>query len=540
MYKLLIVDDEEFVRESIAKAIDWKKLGFSEVCQAENGLQALEVASKENPDLVLADIKMPFMNGLEFTENLKKVQPDVMVAIMTGYDDFKFAQKGIDLGVISYILKPVGVASLTEKMREIVNELDHRRMEKRHLDKIKSQLQQSLPLLKERFLNMLICTPGDKRDLEKRAAFLDISLKSGSYAVCIVDPDLSECSIGDVEAYKFAIKNIVSETIGEDKPVFCDNTGNIVLVFTLKDLDDSAEMRINVVETLSIIKINVNALFHIPLTASIGILVHDYTGLYSSYMEALSALECRYILGKNKIYDIGDLDYHSTAFYYPFDDCSNFIDAVKSANEGDMEKYLANVCAFLKNETGTTSVNIKMVFTEMVTNLLKLLTQLKEINYEDWTAGFSLFHSIQKLRTVDEISTTVLHFAKRVAVNLNNLRMTSSKNLISKVISHVQEKYGEESLSLVTVAEYAAVSAGYLSILFKKETGQNFVDYLTQVRMDKAKVLLRTTDLKSYEVAYRTGFSNSNYFSYAFKKYTGLSPSEYKNIPGAINSGRQE
>jgi two-component system response regulator YesN len=531
MYKLLIVDDEEFVRSSIATAIDWNALGFSEVRQAENGLQALEIALDFKPDLMLADIKMPFMNGLELTEKLKEKKSETMVAIMTGYDDFKFAQKGIDLGIISYILKPVGIASLTEKIQEIKLELDIKNRERKYLEKVRKQLLQSLPLLKERFLNILVCSPEQKGDVSDKMEFMELSLEPGLYTVCIIEPDLSNCNNNDVELYNFAIKNIVTETIGGENPVFCDNSGRTVAVFFNPETEDEKEMRGYIAETLNIIQTNINQIFNLQITSSIGITVSNYHELNASYTEAQTALECRYILGKNKVYDIYDLDYHKTNFRYPFEDCSLLIDAVKIADVNRIAEYISLISEFLKNQKSTSAINIKMVYTEIVTNLLKLLTKVKETNIETWSGGFSLFDSIQKVGTIEEISDAVLSFALKVSNELNTLMVTSNKNLVDRVIDFVGKNYAEDDLSLTSVAAFSAVSSGYLSVLFKKETGQNFIDFLTQVRMEKAKIMLRTTDLKSYEVADQTGFNNSHYFSYAFKKYTGVSPSEFKNLP---------
>jgi Response regulator containing CheY-like receiver domain and AraC-type DNA-binding domain len=530
-YKLLIVDDEEFIRSSISDSIDWNTLGFSNVEQAENGEQALDITERCKPDLVITDIKMPFMSGLELTEKLKKRDPEIMVAIMTGYDDFKFAQKGIDLGVVSYILKPVGIASLTKIIGELKRSLDKNAREKKHLEKTRQQLMRSLPLLKEHFYKRFVCNPYQTGDLQKYANLLDLPDLCGPFIACVLEPDFSGLSIDDIELYNYAIKNIASDTIGNDKPIFCSDDSKIGMVFVLPAREEQRYWRQNIAETLKIIKLHVNEIFKISLTAGIGTTVDDFCDLHCSYSKALSVLDCRYTLGKNKIYDVNDMDYQKTGFCYPAEDCSKFVEAVKIADENAMTLYMGNIKRFLSDHKEVATANIKMVFVEVVTNLLKLLTEIKGISRETWSDGFMLFETIQRSGTVEEISGTIMRFAHKISAELYATRSSSNKKLIGRVTAYLLENYADETLSLATAASFAAVSSGYLSAIFKKETGRHFIDYLTEVRMEKAKQLLRTTDMRAYEISFKTGFSNSNYFSYAFKKYTGISPSDFKNLP---------
>jgi two-component system response regulator YesN len=258
MYKILIVDDEELVRRSIIRIVDWKALGFTEVYEAENGVDALKIALEVSPHLVLTDIRMPFMDGLQLTSKLKEQLPSTHIVILSGHDEFTYAQDAIGLGVLDYILKPLGAAALTAKMQAIRQTLDEDYQEKQYLAKVQTQLHQSLPLLKENFLNTLVCTPGSKIGLASRLNFLDIPLAKGPFAISVIEPDLSDISPSDIEVYNFSVKNIALETVGVNHPVFSENSGKVVIAFCIPALPAETDKRNSIIETLNVLQKSIN------------------------------------------------------------------------------------------------------------------------------------------------------------------------------------------------------------------------------------------------------------------------------------------
>lgn len=529
MYKILIVEDEEFVRTSIVQLINWRELGFSVVLQAENGAVGLETAIMEKPDLVLADIRMPEMDGLSFTMKLKEILPETVVAFMTGYDDIDYAKKGIEMGIARYISKPIGIESLTKILKELKEKLDKMQHQKNYLEKTWNQLHQSLPLLKERYYKRLVYKPSQISQLVRNMQLFDIPLPSESFSVCILAPDFIDLSSFDIELYNYAIKNLVNDTLGGDCPLFFNENGQMVIVFSGLDITNEQDEIEKITEILNIIKTNINSIFGFSITAALGTIVSAFENLNQSYNEALSALDCRYLVGNNQIYYIKDIGYHA-GFYYPADTCTNLIEAVKTDQENEIEAHLNEITEFFETSSNVSPNNIKLVYAEIAINLLKLMTQLTDLNQDLWKDGFKLFESIQKNTTIRDMSLKMMNFAQAVAGELKSAKSMSNQLFINKVISFIKKNYFDENLKLTTAAANISISSGYLSALFKKETGQNFSDFLTQVRIDNAKYLLKNTDKKTYEIAFETGFSNPNYFSYAFKKNTGLSPSEYKDL----------
>jgi two-component system response regulator YesN len=529
LYKILIVDDEDIVRNSIASLIDWKSLGFDEVYQAENGMVALDMAVKFKPDVVLTDIRMPFMDGLELSARLREQIPSVNIVILSGHDEFKYAKEAMTYGVLDYLLKPIGPDSLSEKMAEIKDKLDAIKNEQAYLEKMRSQIHQSLPLLTEKFLNSIITNNFVKKTYPNMLEFLAIPLNEGPFLVSVIEPDTSETSENDSELYLFAVQNIAKESLPPSNPIFTDSEGRIVIIFSLDPSFSQEASHESVLELLNIMSTNVNLYLKIKMTASMGSIVSKLGNIYMSYNEALSALECKYTLGKNKIYDINDMNYVESAIVYPHDAFSEFLNAVKSTNQDLIKNASQSITAALKSEQVISIANIKLVFIEIITSLLKLLAITKGTSRSVWTEGLSLFGELDRLDTIDSFAETVTGYALKVSSELSLSRAKGSNSIVSNVVDYLMKNYQQEDISLLSAAKYASVNPSYLSTLFKKETGKNFVDYLNRVRIDKAIDLLRTTDLKAYEIAGLTGFANPHYFSILFKKMIGVSPSEFKS-----------
>lgn len=250
--------------------------------------------------------------------------------------------------------------------------------------------------------------------------------------------------------------------------------------------------------------------------------------LNQAYRDAKKALECKYSLGSNNVYDIGDLNYLEQSFYYPHQEMSYLKKSIKIGNTEEIRKAVHEIFYIEEKKRSLSGKNVKMIYIEVVTSLLKELSALKEVSEAIWNRGFELYQKFEQFGSLKEMEEELSSFACDIRDEMNSAQTNSGMQVIDKVKEYVMNNYKDPELSLGKVAEFASVSTGYLSGLFKKESGTNFIKYLTDVRMEKSMQLLRTTDMKTYEIAYETGFSNPHYFSISFKKYTGISPSEFR------------
>ena len=526
MYAVLIVDDEPLVRKSIVKIIDWYSLGFSSIYEAEDGLEALEICRKCKIDLVLTDIVMPFMDGMELSKVLTKEFPETNIVILTGHEDFEYAKQSVDLGVKNYILKPVGAANLYHKMQEICHKLKLEANQKEYIARMRNQIHRSLQILQEKFLYTLVCRGQIPADLEERVKSLELPLKAQNYRIGVAEPVYEGVNQADIELFKFTAQNIVYSSVGDRHCTFDDYDGHIVVVF---QTDAYEEEHTIVYDTMQVIQEAIRSILKIGVTCAIGPVVSQRTELVNSYRSALKALECKYSLGYDRIYDFRDLHYSQDVYFYPYEEIDLLIDGIRSCNAEKIRGAMEHLYEKCGQENGLSLNAIKTSLIEVTSALFRDLSGEADLPDELWSEGMKIFQKIESAKSLKEMMAPVEKFALQAAGRLHEQLGSRGADVVKRVKQYVEENYADPEISLTTAADYIAVSSGYLSSMFKKATGTNFVKYLTDARMEKAQELLRRTDQKTYEVAYATGFSDPHYFSIAFKKYAGMSPSDFRN-----------
>lgn len=526
-YSLLIVDDEELVRSAIGRIIDWRSLGFTKILEAEDGEEALKICRKNKIHLVMTDIVMPFMDGMELSHILSEEFPDIHIVILTGHEEFQYAKKSIQYGVKNYILKPIGAESLYKEMKGICEMLHMQRNQKQYIAKMRSQLHESLPILREKFLYSLVCTSYyGRKDHVQRIQSLDIPLYSQAYIVGIIETDVSTVDMNDMELYLFAIKNICMDTVGNQHCVFDDNNRSVIIF----NLDRYGEEYQNIAyDTMEVILKAIQITMKIPSAGALGGRVKKVHELHQSYCEAIRALECRYIMGYDQIYDIHDINYMDSVFTYPTDEIKQFIDSMKFKSYSQMKDAIERIEKVCRKNRNFSIANIKMIYFELLNSIMKELFGVKNGQKELWKKGLSLYQTMDRINTINKLSEEILIYAEQVSMSFQAAVNSSSRMLIQKAKDYIELHYMEAELSQNMVANSVGISTGYLSGLFKKEGGVNFIEYLTNIRMEHAMQLIRTSDKKNYEIAEETGFSNPHYFSISFKKYSKMSPSEYRN-----------
>lgn len=527
MYTLLIADDEPLIRNGVKKIIDWESLGFSEIFLAEDGQEALDIIRKNHVDLVLTDIVMPFMDGLELTETLSREFPQIHVVILTGHEDFQYAQKSVGLGVKNYILKPIGAESLYKEMKEICEKLHIENSQRQYIQSMKNQLRQSLPVLQEQTLNKIVCSADRNLRLYlERAKSLQLDMSQAPYEIGVMDLDMENISGADYDLYLFASRNIVKECLGKEHYVFEDGKDRVVILFRCGTLE--AESHDLIYDVLCIIQKSIYNTIRLKTTCALGTTAATLDELNQAYRNAKKALECKYSLGSNNVYDIEDLNYLERSFYYPQQELHHLTKSIMIGNTEEIERAVRSVFRDNGKDGSLSGKNVKVIYMEAMNALLRELAGLKDIPDEMWNRGFVLYQKFETYSSLREMEDELIRFACSIRDEMNSAQTNSGMQVIDKVKDYVMRNYKNPEISLTSAAEFASVSTGYLSGLFKKEAGTNFVKYLTDVRMEKSMQLLRSTDMKTYEIAYETGFSNPHYFSVSFKKYTGMSPSEFR------------
>lgn len=538
MYDIMIVDDEQIIREGLINAIAWNKYGYNITAQAENGKKALEIAKKVKPHMILTDIYMPVMDGIDFAKKIKEELPETVVIFLSGYDEFTYAQKAIEIGIFRYLTKPISEKELLMVLKEAEKDLEHHELEQAQINKLKQLIQESLPLLKERFLLNLVKGELHEKEITDKLEYLGITISADHFLCMVLSLDdyfsfIEKKSEDDTNLIKFAVQNITEEILSELHETFftfVEKQNEIGILFGF-----ASEKYSNYVSVLHPLlqKIQDSVKRYLGTTISVGIgrSCSSLTKLCISYKEAQNALEYKAAFGKNSIIYIGDIEpSEKYVFSLSATEKSNELtNAVRNGNVQDSLQIMDEILEAFKSENSLNKDHMHLFVIEIISKLVSLVLEfngnVKEV-YGEKITSLTLFHfdTIEDIRLgMQDLLTDTVHFisAKRKAFN---------KNFIEKAKEFIHQNYTMEGLNLNTIADSVHVSPGYLSQLFKQVVGESCIEYLCKVRMNQAKKLLKETNLKAYEIAYKVGFNDSHYFSTCFKKYVGVPPTHYRDM----------
>lgn len=547
MYKLLIVDDEEEVRRGIIEKIDWELYGFQIAGEAENGREALDTVEKTVPDVVITDIKMPFMDGLCLAKIIKEKYPLTKVVILTGFDEFDYALKAIKANVTEYILKPVSSRDIIEVLIKLKSVIDEEVSEKEDLKMLREKYNKMLPLLREKFLESLVTNRLGKEEITEKAALYGINISCKGFAAAVLTIDYDTMTKGadeglaqqkkvasfsipeDKELLKFAILNITDEIVKKYGlgMTFLHND-LVAIIFNIYEED----WNIGVQKSLSVleeIRFYITKYFRASVTIGMGTCCEDASHITDSYENAMIALDYSLILGNNRTIYIEDIEPGSNNKIV-FDELKEhtLASCIKVGTNQEISTVIDGVFKeFIEAKASFKDCQIYLL--QILTTILKVARDLN-IDMEDVLgANYNLFVEIYKFGDLREVKHWLLTVCTKIMGYISKERQDTCKTLIDDAKKYLQEHYHESDITLEKVSYYLHISPNYFSTIFKKETRVTFINYLTQLRMDSAKRLLRTTNLKTFEIAQSVGYSEPNYFSYCFKKNFNVSPSEYRN-----------
>lgn len=530
VYKIIIAEDEIEVREGIRDNMDWQSLGYELVADCENGSVALEAIERLLPDVVLTDINMPFVNGIELAQNITALHPHIKFIFLTGYDDFEYAHQAMKLKVFDYLVKPITLSELKVILNKVKDELDKEITRSKDIELLKKQLWESFPLLKERFLNRIISGNLKKSELDSKLDYFGIKLNKNHYAAISID--LDEINDGDklvknddYELLKFAVYNISEELLVKHGGiVFYNRDDRIVAI--LAD-DDINMLQDTILQASEEIRFLVEK--HLETTVSIGIgyICDSLSTIKSSYKSASSALDYRFMLGKNRIISAVDTGYNPTANKIDKTGLQNkLIKAIKSGTTEDINAASYSIIQELRHA----NIHVYKCFTYIQQIFSQILNMLDEINIEaeDVFGNINPLSEISACKTLDDAGEWIKNTGFKISDCIIRHRVDNSQTQVKNAEKIIVQNYADPNISLNDVCKHLYISPNYFSMIFKNQTGKTFVEYLTEVRTNKAMELMKATSLKTYEISNSVGYINAHYFSIVFKKATGYTPTEYR------------
>ena len=521
LYRVLLVDDEEDIREGISRKMDWLGLGFSLVGEAANGQDALELAESLRPDVILTDIKMPFMDGLELCRILTDRLPAARFVVFSGFDAFEYAKQAIQMNVVEYILKPINADELSNVLRRLKDQLDRERAERRNVELLRSRYMENLPILRELFYANLLdghIEPGTERE---RAARLDIDLQGEEWAVGLayIGSDRRDA------LSTLSVQKLLEESLTADRcklSLYNDWVAVIVSLtesFTIYDL-------IRVLDRVCTLAASYLSL---TLTVGVGAPCKELSGMARSAAEARTALEYRSMVGRGQVIYIGDLEPDGgQVLTFEEADERTLTAAVRLGSEQEVRDAAAALAGKIR-EANPSAGQYNLFLMELVTHLMKM-TRRSGVGVEEvFGTGFSLPIQDSALPSLEELEDWCAERYLRLRTLIRRRQTDSAGQTVETAKEYIRQHYAESDLSVEKLCAYLHLSSTYFSTLFKRETGTSFTAYVTTVRMEAAAEAIRGTEEKTYLIAQRCGYEDPNYFSYVFKRHFGVTPTKYRS-----------
>ena len=528
LYNILLVDDETDVLEAMKKKIDWEALGFCLAGTAENGQEALEMAEQLHVDVVMTDIKMPYMDGLTLCKKLKENYRNIKVVIYSGFDDFEFAREAVHLEAEEYLLKPISSKDMENVFGKIKKKLDEEFNQHRNVNKLYEYYRKSLPAMQEQFVMGVLEGKITGERLKNMMEMYELDLNAPYYVVVnlYAEAAVKEQSEKTAQLLNFSLRDMAEEYLKEKMSFYCINyLDEVIFIFMLQE-DKEIE---NVLYHVDQICKMGSRVLDIQVTGAVGQPCNSLDTLLSSYQEAKTAMEYRTILGGSQVLYIKDIEPNpqdSVAFMeYDF---QNLVRAVKIGDRKETDEAIQSFMDSLRNGCITPN-QYQLICMELSTELMKIGRSYKLRTKQIFGAGEHIpWQELYKHLSVDELESWLREICNNLRHTLRHERSDSTIRLTEQAKAYIGEHYKENDLSAETLCHQLNVSAAYFSTIFKKEVGLSFVAYLTKIRLEHAVELLRTTEDKTYVIAEAVGYTEPNYFSYVFKKQYGISPSKYR------------
>ncbi|MGG1550502.1 response regulator transcription factor [Paenibacillus ferrarius] len=528
--KLLVVEDEFQVRERIAYGIAWADYEIEMAGAVGNGREAVAAVEKDCIDLVITDIHMPDMSGLELAKVLKQEYPHVKIIILTGFDHFEYARDSIDYGVLKYLVKPAENEVVLEAVLKAKQLREQELGEIHHLAMLQQRWIEHLPHLKQLFYKNWLNGRLSSWELEKRSQEIGVSLAGNIYLPVTLDMDpIAEAEdrfqAGERPLIQYSLYNITRDVMEDtDGIVLQDDDGLTAVIFFAPTGAEVAAFQRKVNQLLGRLLSTVKTCLKLTASAGIGTCVEDPALLPIAYKMSRMALQERIVLGNETVIPYRN-DVPSKTPWLNITDLEKEIEiAVETGNESKRSELIRHVMAI-----GFSPDHPIADAKEMILRITALLTRI--VHSHGWSLRETLaedyndFMNFNQLLAKEQLVEWLHRMMARISRSISERRRSGTHVTVSEILAFVDRHLYEEELSLYFVAEKLYMNYAYASRVFKEVTGSSFSDNVLRLRMEKAKELL-AAGCKVYEVAERVGYKNGNYFSRSFQKYWGIKPSE--------------
>ena len=534
--KVFLVEDEMVIRRGIKNSIDWEKEGYIFCGEASDGELAYPMIIKEKPDILITDIRMPFMDGLELCKLVKKELPNIKILILSGYDEFDYAKEAIRLGVTEYLLKPISSGKLLEALNGVSESIRREKEDKDLVRKYMEEMRENTEHEKQKFFEQMIAGNLSMADALETGKKYEMNLSAGMYNLLLFRFTLgkenrkSEELLGEAE---YAIEKLTERL----EYVFEFQRGVEGWAFLLM-ADNEEQMSERVKELSKDLEEIMKNYSTIAYFGGIGQPVARLRELEESFREAERALAARFTMELNRIISVEDIRMAQNV---------DTLDDIEITSFGEIEKTRTMLEKFLNNgaedeidefvdvyinelpEENLKSVLMRQyIIMDAYIVMMSFCEKIEGIEGEMQAQSEELKNSMKTIQTLEEIKNYIRMLLKKIIGVRDTISGRRYSDIIEIAKDQIRKTYMSDEISLNTIAAEVGMSPSYFSSIFSKEMGKTFVEYLTKIRMDRAKELLMCSSMKTSEIGYEVGYKDPHYFSYIFKKTQNCTPKEFR------------
>lgn len=525
MLKVAIVDDELDVRERLTSILSKIDSGFELTASYENGIDAYNGIVNNPPDLLITDIRIPYINGIELIRRIREVEPFMKVIIITGYDEVDYAKQAIELEVIGFITKPTSSEELSRILKKAKLRIDQEFMLNSSLSELTAFKQQNLSVIREndlcKLVSFRILSPGFQNKLLNEG--VNLNYEYMMIGVFDFDKNIEDLEMELSQMSLLSIKQNMEKEFQKfyDYEIF--NRDN-QLIIILKSHKGFTYAEIDKYISYELLRVKRFLRIHLSIGFSeISYGNHDFKQLF---LNAKKALEMRKVIGEGKVFFYDSIKEMSSS-NKTIDDSEykHLAYLVKYRSIDEVNDYLNHLKSILIDPEYHSSYYF------MVSNILNTLLQscddLRTL-YKEYLDCNQIYLKMSNFKTVDETFNWFCELAEMVKKIDDDIIVGAIDHNLQKIIDYIEAHFTTEDINLDIVSEKVNLSSSYISSLLKKQFNLSFVKYVTMLRMEKARELLNNSQLKIIDVSEKTGYSEPYYFSHCFKKYYGVSPKEYR------------
>ncbi|WP_342439573.1 response regulator [Paenibacillus sp. FSL L8-0436] len=539
MKTLVIVDDEPSVVNGLRTYVDWAAQGIQLIGTADDGDTGLTLIRELRPDIVLTDVQMPSMDGITMAAEVRALLPDAKIVFISGHNDAEYLKSALQMHAADYIFKPVSRKELYAVMGKVTAALDAERRERDRVKEMQVKLTQSMPLLREKFLLSVVSDNINMAQVQDKLQFLGLPLLSAdSYIIMVIVIDdvpqvMDSRSERDKQLLSYTVLNIIQELTDKQMRgvTFEKEPGEYVGILLTRSFGGQEADRSPENELLLLaesIRDNLRKWLKLSVTIGVGDGVGSLSEVPASYKQARAAADQKWYLGKNRILTMDNIESGENLRYrFEPEWSERVITALKSGDQSRLQGELSGIFGLLELNRGQGSRYAQNVSLHLILQSSQVLLELNGMTAEWEKREMEAWKLVMRQETIQDLLRYTESYLRHVCDFVEAKRCGKSSEVIERVRRLIGERYAD-NLTIADIAAGVYLSPTYVRLLYKQETGETVFEYLTKVRIEKAKMLLRDPQNKFYEVCYAVGYSDPSHFSKLFKKMTGSTPSAYR------------